>query len=142
MKTYMAKASEVEKNWYLIDAEEKVLGRMAARIATVLQGKHKPVYTPHCDTGDFVVVVNAEKVKITGNKIENRKIRWHSGFIGGLKEVTLKRFMEKKPEEVVRLAVRRMLPKTKLGRQMIKKLKIYKGAEHPHAAQAPQTLDM
>jgi large subunit ribosomal protein L13 len=142
MKTYMAKASEVEKNWYLIDAQEEVLGRMAARIATVLQGKHKPVYTPHCDTGDFVVVVNAEKVKVTGTKMDNRMIRWHSGFIGGLKEVTLRRFMDKKPEEVVRLAVRRMLPKTKLGRQMIKKLKIYKGAEHPHEAQAPKTLEM
>lgn len=142
MKTYMAKASEVEPGWFLVNAEENVLGRMAARIAIVLQGKHKPIYTPHCDTGDFVVVVNAEKVKITGTKVENRKIRWHSGFIGGLKEVSLKRFMEKKPEDVVRLAVRRMLPKTKLGRKMIKKLKIYRGAEHPHAAQAPKTLEM
>jgi len=142
MKTYMARAGEVDKAWHLIDAEDKVLGRMAARIAIVLQGKHKPIYTPHCDTGDFVVVVNAAKVKITGAKVENRKIRWHSGFVGGLKEMTLKRFQEKKPEEVVRLAVRRMLPKTKLGRKMIKKLKIYKGDDHPHEAQAPKTLEM
>lgn len=142
MKTYMAKAAEVERAWHLIDAQDKVLGRMAARIATILQGKHKPIYTPHCDTGDFIVVVNADKVRITGRKLEEKKIRWHSGFIGGLKEITLKRFMEKKPEQVVRLAVRRMLPKTKLARQMIKKLKVYRGEEHPHQAQKPELLDI
>lgn len=140
MKTYMAKTGEVEKKWHLIDAQEMVLGRMAARIAVILQGKNKPVYTPHIDTGDFVVVINAEKVQISGNKLEKRMIRWHSGFVGGLKEVPLKRFMEKKPEEVVRLAVRRMLPKSKLGRKMLKKLKIYKGSDHPHTAQQPEVL--
>jgi len=141
MKTYMAKASQIDSSWYFIDAKDVVLGRMAARIAIILQGKHKPVYTPHVDTGDFIVVVNAEKVKITGAKMDKRMIRWHSGYIGGLKEVSLRRFMEKRPEDVIRLAVRRMLPKTKLGRKMIGKLKIYKGPEHPHSAQTPVTLE-
>ena len=141
MKTYMAKAPEVDRNWHLFNAEENILGRMAAKIATLLQGKHKPTYTPHVDTGDFVIVVNAEKVMITGNKRQNRMIRWHSGYIGGLKEIPLERFQAKKPEDLVRLAVRRMLPKTKLGRQMIRKLKIYRGPEHPHEAQMPKAIE-
>lgn len=142
MKTYMAKAGDIDQKWYIIDAQKVILGRMAARVATILQGKHKPTYTPHVDTGDFIVVVNAEKVKITGQKMDKRMIRWHSGYIGGLKEVSLRRFMEKRPEDVIRLAVRRMLPKTKLGRSMISKLKIYKGDKHPHGAQAPVALDI
>ncbi|MFH1998583.1 MAG: 50S ribosomal protein L13 [Planctomycetota bacterium] len=140
MKTYMAKANEVDRKWYLFDAQEEVLGRMAVKAATMLQGKNKPIYTPHCDTGDFVVIVNAEKVLITGNKKDQRMIRWHSGYIGGLKEVSVRRFLEKKPEELIRLAVRRMLPKTKLGHQMITKLKIYKGPDHPHQAQDPKKI--
>jgi large subunit ribosomal protein L13 len=142
MKTYMAKDHEVSRSWFVVDAQDRVLGRMAARIATILQGKHKPIYTPHVDTGDFVVVVNADKMRFTGTKLEDRKIRWHSGWIGGLKEITLNRLMEKKPDLVVRLAVRRMLPKSKLGRKMIKKLKIYKGGEHPHQAQKPEALEL
>jgi large subunit ribosomal protein L13 len=138
MKTYMAKAPEVERKWHLFNAEENVLGRMAVKIATLLQGKHKPTYTPHVDTGDFVVVVNAEKVLISGTKREDRVIRWHSGYIGGLKEIPVKRFQAKRPEDLIRLAVRRMLPKSKLGRQMIRKLKIYKGPDHPHQAQMPE----
>ncbi len=140
MKTYMAKTGEVEQKWHLVDAQQEILGRMAARVALILQGKHRPTYTPHIDTGDFVIVVNAAKVKMTGMKLEQRVIRWHTGFIGGLREVPLKRFMEKKPEEVVRMAVRRMLPKSKLGRKMLKKLKIYKGSAHPHRAQKPEPL--
>jgi large subunit ribosomal protein L13 len=141
MKTYMAKAGEVERKWYLFDAQNMVLGRMAARIALILQGKHKPIYTPHVDTGDFVVVVNAAKVQLTGTKVHKRVIRWHSGFIGGLKTVPLRRFMQQKPEEVIRLAVRRMLPKSKLGRKMFKKLKVYPGPEHPHKAQGPVPME-
>lgn len=141
MKSYMAKANEVDRAWHLFDAQEEVLGRLAAKAAIMLQGKNKPIYTPHCDTGDFVVVVNAEKVLISGTKKDDRLIRWHSGFIGGLKEIPLRRYLERKPEEVIRLAVRRMLPKTKLGRQMIKKLKVYKGPDHPHQAQNPQKLE-
>ncbi len=137
MKTFMAKAGEVERKWYLFDADGQVLGRMAATIAKMLQGKHKPIYTPHLDTGDFIVVNNAEKVVITGNKLDQKMIRWHSGYVGGLKEVTLRSVMKKKPEDVVRMAVRRMLPKTKLGRAMLKKLKVYKGSDHPHQAQKP-----
>lgn len=142
MKTYMAKAGAVEQKWHLVDARDVVLGRMAARISFILQGKHKPVYTPHMDTGDFVVVVNADKVRITGQKLDKRMIRWHTGYIGGLREVSLRRYLEKKPEEVVRLAVRRMLPKSKLGRKMLNKLKIYRGEEHPHGAQKPEPLEM
>lgn len=142
MKTYMAKAGTVEQKWHLVDARDVVLGRMAARISLILQGKHKPVYTPHMDTGDFVVVVNADKVRITGQKLDKRMIRWHTGYIGGLREVSLRRYLEKKPEEVVRLAVRRMLPKSKLGRKMLNKLKIYRGGDHPHGAQKPESLEM
>jgi large subunit ribosomal protein L13 len=141
MKTHMAKASEVERKWFLFDAQDRVLGRMAVQIAVILQGKHKPIYTPHVDTGDHVVVVNAEKVKLTGTKKDNKVIRWHSGYIGGLKEVSLRRFLEEKPEEVIRLAVRRMLPKSKLGRKMFKKLKVYKGPDHPHPAQTPEPYE-
>jgi len=140
MKSFMAKPHEVESGWRLVDAEGKVLGRMASRIAMILQGKHKPTYTPHVLTGDFVVVTNAAKVRITGNKLSRRIVRWHSGYIGGLKEVPLGKYMEKHPDRVVKLAVRRMLPKTKLGRKMLSRLKVYSGPEHPHAAQNPVPL--
>jgi len=142
MKTYWAKPDEIEKKWYLVDAEDKVLGRLATEVAVRLMGKHKPTYTPSIDTGDFIVVVNAEKFAVTGKKMDDKMYYRHSGYLGGLKERTLKEQLEKKPEEVIRMAVRRMLPKTKMGRAMIKKLKIYTGSEHPHAAQNPEVLEL
>jgi large subunit ribosomal protein L13 len=141
-KTYMAKASDVDRKWFVVDAEGRILGRLAARIAQVLQGKHKPSYTPHVDTGDFVVVVNAEKVAVTGRKMTDKKYYRASGYPGGLKETTLQELLAKKPTEPVRLAVRRMLPKTKLGGQMLRKLKIYAGPDHPHAAQQPEPMTL
>lgn len=133
---------EMDKTWYLIDATDVVLGRMASRVARILMGKHKPSYTPHADTGDFVVITNAAKVKLTGKKLETKKYYHHSGYPGGLKERSIEKLMAEGPEEVIQLAVRRMLPKTKLGRKMIKKLKVYSGEEHPHGAQMPETLDV
>jgi len=142
MKSFMAKTGEVEADWCIIDANDKILGRMATRIATILQGKHKPTYTPHVLTGDFVIVTNAAMVKITGDKLDKRMIRWHSGYIGGLKEVVLRKYLEKHPERVIKLAVRRMLPKTKLGRKMLSRLKVYAGSDHPHAAQGPVAIEI
>jgi large subunit ribosomal protein L13 len=141
-RTYSAKAGEVERGWHLVDAEGVVLGRMASRIARILQGKHRPVYTPHVDTGEFVVVVNAEKVRLTGAKKDQKTYRHYTGWVGGLKETPVREMLEKKPTEVVRMAVRRMLPKTKMGRRMLGKLKIYAGPEHPHEAQDPKPLDI
>jgi large subunit ribosomal protein L13 len=140
MKTTWAKPGNYEQKWYLMNAEDHVLGRMASQIAMLLMGKHKPIYTPFIDTGDYVVVVNAEKVTYTGKKARDKKYNWHTGYMGGIKERTLGEYLEKDPEEVIRLAVRRMLPKTKMGRQMLSKLKVYRGAEHPHAAQQPVEL--
>ena len=135
MKSYIAKPAEIDHRWYVIDAEDKTLGKLAAEVAMILRGKKKPIYTPHVDCGDYVVVVNAEKVAVTGKK-ENQKIyRSHSGYPGGLKETTLAELRAKKPEEIIRHAVKGMMPKGKLGRQMFKKLKVYAGPEHPHAAQ-------
>ncbi len=141
-KTYMAKPGEVEKKWLLVDAAEKPLGRLAARLATVLQGKHRPTYTPHVDTGDFVVVLNAEKMKITGNKRRDKVYSKYTGYSGGRKEITLGELMKKNPATVLELAVRRMLPKGRLGRRMIKKLHAYRGEKHRHAAQKPQPVDL
>ncbi len=141
MKTTYPKVDSIPRSWHLVDADGQVLGRMAARLARVLMGKHRPIYSPHLDTGEYVIIVNAEKVKISGDKREKRMIRYHTGWVGGLKETTLGKKMKDKPADVVILAVRRMLPKTRLGRQMIKKLKVYAGADHPHAAQNPQPLD-
>ncbi|MBW1992749.1 MAG: 50S ribosomal protein L13 [Deltaproteobacteria bacterium] len=140
MKTFMAKKEEASRQWYLVDAEGQVVGRLASRIASVLRGKHKPVFTPHADTGDFVVVVNADKVRFTGNKLDKKVYYRHSGYMGGLKSTSARQMLKKKPEEVLRHAVRGMLPKNSLGRRQLKKLKIYAGAEHPHAAQQPQPL--
>ena len=140
-KTYQAKVGEVQQKWHLFDADGVVLGRMAARIALILQGKHHGRYTPHVDTGDFVVVTNASKVVLTGNKLENRMHRWHTGYIGGLKEMSAGEMRDRHPERMVQLAVRRMMPKTRLGRAMFKKLKVYSGEEHRHAAQQPQAYD-
>ena len=140
MKTFVPSAQAVERQWYVVDAEGKTLGRMASEIARVLRGKHKPIFTPYLDTGDYVIVVNADKIKVTGKKLK-QKIYYHlSGYVGGMKETTLKEMLAKKPERVVELAVRGMLPKGPLGRQMYKKLFVYAGPEHKHAAQKPEVL--
>ena len=142
MKSFMASPSTVERKWYVVDAEGKTLGRLASEIANVLRGKKKPIYTPHIDTGDYVIVVNAEKVKTTGKKLEQKIYYHHSEYVGGMKETTLKEMMKKKPEFVITHAVKGMLPKGPLGRQMIKKLHVYVGPEHKHAAQKPEALDI
>ncbi len=140
-KTYMAKPDQVERTWHLVDAEGQNLGRLASRVASILRGKHKAIYTPHLDTGDFVIVVNAEKVNLTGKKLDRKLYRRHSGYIGGLKEKTYRRFMEDDPVGVIVKAVRGMLPHNSLGRAMLKKLKVYAGPEHPHKAQQPKKLE-
>jgi large subunit ribosomal protein L13 len=142
MKTFVAKEHELKKKWYLVDAENKVVGRLASQIAIRLRGKHKPIFTPHADTGDFIVVINAEKVTLTGAKWDKKVYYRHSGYVGGLKEISAKKLLEKKPEEILRLAVKRMLPKNSLGRRQLKKLKIYTGTEHPHEAQRPEKLEI
>lgn len=138
MKTYFPKTDELVKNWYLVDADGATLGRLASRIAMMLRGKTKPTFTPHTDVGDFVIVINAEKVRLTGRKLDFKTYERHSGYPGGLKVINAKTLLEKKPEEVIKLAVRGMLPKNALGRKIIKKLKIYKGSSHPHRAQMPK----
>ena len=137
----MAKANEVERKWYVIDAEGKVLGRLASEIASVLRGKRKPIFTPHVDCGDFVIVINADKVVLTGDKLNQKIHAYHTGYPGGRREVVYAEMMAKRPEKVIELAVKGMLPKSRLGRQMIKKLKVYAGAEHPHAAQSPEVYE-
>lgn len=141
-KTYMAKPQEVERRWYVVDAKDKVVGRLASRIAMVLMGKHKPHYTPHLDTGDFVVVINASRVRFTGRKWEQKCYYRHSGYPGGLKVRKAREVLEKNPEEILRHAVRGMLPKNHLGRKLLKKLKIYPGEAHPHQAQQPEQLEL
>ena len=140
MKTYMAHAETVERKWYVVDAAGMTLGRLATRVAAVLRGKHKPTYTPNVDTGDFVIVINTDKVVLTGKKLEDKFYRYHTGYIGGLKEIPYKKLMAEKSDLAVYEAVKGMLPKNSLGRAMIKKLRVYKGAEHNHAAQKPETL--
>lgn len=142
MKTYVTKPAEVERTWYVVDAEGQTLGRLASSIATILRGKHKPIYNPGVDCGDFVVVVNADKVAVTGRRLEQKRYYRHSLYIGGLKEITLRDQLEKHPTRVIESAVRGMLPKNALGRQMFRKLKVYAGPEHPHAAQQPQPLEL
>ena len=142
MKTYMAKPSDITRRWHQVDAEGLVLGRLAVEVARILMGKHRPTYTPHLDTGEFVVVINAQKIELTGKKAEQKKYYHYTGYPGGLVETSYRRMRERKPEEIIRLAVRRMLPKTKLGRAMLSKLKVYKGTEHPHTAQQPEVLDL
>lgn len=142
VKTYMPKPNEVEKKWFVIDAEGKVLGRLASQIAKILSGKNKPIYTPSVDTGDYVIVLNADKVVLTGNKLEDKYYRYHTGYPGGLKQIQYKTLMKTKPELALYQAVKGMLPKNKLGRHMIKKLKIYRGQEHNHQAQMPEKLDI
>lgn len=140
MKTFMAKPGEVERKWYVVDATDMVLGRLASNVAAVLRGKNKPIFTPNVDTGDYVIIINADKVRLTGKKLEQKYYRYHTGFIGGLKEVQYKTLMEKKPALAVELAIKGMLPKNSIGRQMFRKLKVYAGSEHPHAAQQPAEL--
>ena len=141
MKTYVTKPGSVERAWYVVDAEGKNLGRLASQIATRLRGKHKPEFSPAVDVGDFIVVVNAEKIKVTGRKMEQKKYYRHSGYPGGLSEITLENQLERHPTRVIKAAVRGMLPRNRLGRKMLKKLKIYAGPEHPHQAQQPKQLE-
>ena len=140
MKTFMAKPAEVERKWYVVDATDMVLGRLASNVAAVLRGKNKPIFTPNVDTGDYVIIINADKVRLTGKKLEQKYYRCHTGYIGGLKEIQYKDMMEKKPVLAVELAIKGMLPKNSIGRKMFKKLKVYVGSEHPHAAQQPIEL--
>ena len=141
MKSYMASPATIERKWYVVDATDKTLGRLSSQIASVLRGKNKPTYTPSMDTGDFVIVINADKIKVTGKKMDQKMYYRHSDYVGGMKEATLKEMMAKKTEDVIKLAVKGMLPKGPLGRQMLKKLHVYAGAEHAHAAQKPEVLE-
>ena len=142
MKSFMASPAPIERKWYVVDAQGQTLGRLAAEIAKVLRGKNKPIYTPHIDTGDYVIVVNADKVKVTGKKMDQKIYYNHSDYTGGMRETTLRELMAKKPASVIELAVKGMLPKGPLGRAMIAKLHVYAGAEHPHAAQKPEVLEI
>lgn len=142
MKTYIAKPEEITRKWYVIDATDKTLGRLASEVAKLLRGKHKPIYTPHLDTGDHVIVINAEKVKLTGNKLQNKLFIRHSRYPGGLKTMNYKELLQKNPERAIEVAVKGMLPHNRLGRKIIKKLKVYRGAEHPHQAQKPEVWEL
>ena len=142
MKSYMASPSTIEREWYVVDATGHTLGRLASEVAKILRGKNKPIYTPHIDTGDYVVIINADKIKVTGKKMDQKIYYHHSDYVGGMKETTLKEKMAKKPEQVVELAVKGMLPKGPLGRQMYKKLYVYAGPDHKHAAQQPKELEI
>jgi large subunit ribosomal protein L13 len=142
MKTYSVKAGEIERRWYVVDAQGKILGRLATEVARILRGKHKPIYTPHLDTGDFVVIVNADKIELSGRKADQKTYFRHTGYMGGEKFIPFRRMLERHPERVIELAVKGMLPKNALGREMRKKLKVYAGAEHPHQAQQPEPLNI
>jgi len=142
MKTFMANAANIERKWFVVDVEGKVLGRAASEVAKILRGKHKPEFTPHVDTGDFVIVLNADKVVLTGNKLDEKMYRHHTGWVGHLKETKARKFLAEKPEKLFELAVKRMLPKNSLGRKMFKKMKVYAGAEHNHQAQKPEVLEL
>jgi large subunit ribosomal protein L13 len=142
VRTFTAKQAEIERGWYVVDAQGQTLGRLASKIAPILKGKHKPIYTPHLDCGDFVIVVNAEKVRVTGRKLDQKFYHRHSGYPGGITSISLRDQLEKNPERVLQAAVRGMLPKNRLGRRMIKKLKIYAGSDHPHQAQQPTPLEV
>ena len=142
MKTHTPKASEIERRWWLVDATDKTLGRLATELARILRGKHKPIYTPHLDTGDYIVILNAEKVRLTGSKADKKTYFRHSGYMGGEKQIPFRRMLETHPERIIELAVKGMLPKNTLGRAMRKKLKVYAGSEHPHQGQNPQPLEI
>ena len=139
-KTFSAKKEEVKRDWLLVNASGETLGRLATKVAMILRGKHKPIYTPHVDTGDFVVIINAEKINLTGKKMENKRYYHHTGYPGGIKSITVKDMLKKEPKNVIKFAVKGMLPKNPLGRMMIKKLKVYSGEEHPHQAQNPKQI--
>ncbi len=142
MKTFVPREKDITKLWYLVDAKDKVLGRLATQVAMRLRGKHKPIFAPHADTGDFVVVVNADKVNLTGRKWDNKTYYHHTGYIGGLKQISAKKLREKRPEDILRFSVRGMLPKNSLGRRQLRKLKVYAGPDHPHQAQQPERLEI
>lgn len=142
MRTYTLKEKDIQREWYVVDAAGKTLGRLATEIAKILRGKHKPYYTPHMDCGDYVIVINVDKIRVTGRKLDQKMYYWHSGYPGGLKSVTLRRQLQTHPERVLQAAVRGMLPKNRLGRKMFKKLKVYASPEHPHQAQQPKPLDL
>jgi large subunit ribosomal protein L13 len=142
VKTFTAKPHEIERKWFVVDAQGQTLGRLATQVATVLRGKHKPIYTPHVDCGDYVIVVNADKIHVTGQKLDDKIYYRHSNYPGGLKQVTLRRQLQTHPERVIEAAVRGMLPKNRLGRKMFKKLKVYAGPDHPHQAQQPESFDL
>ncbi|MBI5099633.1 MAG: 50S ribosomal protein L13 [Nitrospirae bacterium] len=142
MKTLFAKNTDVVKKWHVVDADGLVVGRLASRIASVLRGKNKPIFTPHADTGDFVIVINADKIRFTGDKLEKKIYYRHSGYPGGIKQETAKNIMKNSPEDIIMFAVRGMLPKNRLGRQQMKKLRVYRGTEHPHKAQNPEILNL
>lgn len=142
MKTYSAKPSDLKKDWFVVDAENKVLGRLATEVARRLKGKHKPEYTPHIDTGDNIIVINADKVRVTGNKTTDKKYYRHTGYPGGLRSISFEKLQAHKPEQIIELAVKGMLPKNPLGREMYRKLKVYAGGEHPHTAQQPKVLEI
>lgn len=142
MRTFTEKTAEIERDWFVIDAQDQTLGRLASKIAPILRGKHKPSFTPHLDCGDYVIVVNAEKIRVTGRKLDQKYYHRHSGYPGGLTSISLRDQLDKHPERVLQSAVRGMLPKNRLGRRVIKKLKVYAGDSHPHSAQQPKTLDL
>ena len=142
MKTYTLKKAEIERNWYVVDADGKVLGRLASEVAKILRGKNKPNFTPHMDGGDFVIVINADKVKLTGNKYQDKMYHHHSGYPGGIKSISAEDLLVKKPEALIRIAVKGMIPKNPLGRQTLKKLKVYAGDKHPHKAQQPEEISL
>ncbi len=142
MNTYVTKPAEIERKWYVVDADGQTLGRLSTKIATILRGKHKPIYSPHVDCGDYVVIINADKIHTTGRRLDNKMYYRHSGYPGGITEMNLKYMLERYPTRPVTLAIRGMLPKNRLGRQMIKKLKVYAGEQHPHAAQSPEVLEL
>lgn len=142
MKTYLAPVNEIDRKWYVVDAENKVLGRLATEIASRLRGKHKPTFSPFMDNGDFIIVTNADKIQLTGNKLEDKKYYRHTGYMGGIKEASAKELLEKHPTDLITKAVKGMLPKNKLGRAQLKKLKVYASATHPHTAQQPEVLDI
>ncbi|MEN6328074.1 MAG: 50S ribosomal protein L13 [Syntrophomonas sp.] len=142
MKTYVAKPAEVEHKWYVIDASEQTLGRLSSEVAAILRGKHKPIYTPHVDTGDFVIIINAEKIQLTGDKLNQKMYRTYSGYPGGLKEMDYRTLLQKRPEKAIETAIKGMLPHNRLGEKMFKKLKVYRGSTHPHQAQKPEVREL
>ncbi len=142
IKTYTPKPEDIQREWFVIDAKDQTLGRLATQIAHILRGKHKPIFSPHMDVGDFVIVINCEKIRVTGNKLDDKRYYRHSGYPGGIRSVTLRQQLDRFPDRVIRTAVRGMLPKNKLGRQMIKKLKVYAGENHPHQAQKPKVFEL